>query len=199
MAENEFLDIGHQNRWRRTRLALGDPARSMGQIVDDASQDFDDVVRKLPIALRKGPSLLVLMRAAQDSPLASGEVFAAFTEKRLAAAVRAAIKIARSPDPAVIANIASGQIIEGLVNQLVQRARKVERFQDPKTRGALENALRAKFASRQTDLRTTLEASLRGTVIKPVKRMHKMPSRLSPKEVAGLSLTSRSQERPHAR
>jgi hypothetical protein len=199
MAENEILDLGHPLRWRLTRLVLGDPASSVAQVVQCAAEELDEVVRRLTVALRKGAPLLVLLHAAKGSFSDSQAVVVTFKERRLANIVLAAVKLAPTKDAAGVARTASELVINGLIDQLLTRAKKESRFCHSKSQDELRASLRLEFEKRQDDFRVTLEASLRGAAVKPIKRMFASTPRLQLGQVARLSLIAPLAEQSHVR
>ncbi|WP_257386398.1 hypothetical protein [Tahibacter caeni] len=198
MAENEILDFGHRSRWRASRAVLKDSNATLAELVACAGEDFDGVMRRLPVALRKGPGLLILLRAAQESPVALQEVVAAFTEKRLAKLALTAGQLCPSNDPAEVAQTSAQLLIDALVDQIALRAKRERRFCAPDEQDALRASLAREFGKNFVQLSATLEASMRGARIKPIKRAAPRIA-VAPKDVARLSLVVRRPEQPHAR
>lgn len=199
MAENEVLDFGHHERWKLSRRVLRDPARTLSEFVEVADDECREAVRRLPAALRKGPPLIILLRALQASITGLQEVVAAFTEKRLANVVIAAARCNPDGQPRSVAQTAAETMVETLVDQITMRAMKEKRFCSPEEQIALRDALTNKFAPYIAPICETIESSLRGAPIKQVKTFTARARRMLPAEVAGMSLVSvPPQERPHA-
>lgn len=199
MAENEVLDFGHRDRWKRSRLLLRDPASSMFEFVSTAADECREAVRRLPAALRKGPPLLMLLRAMQGSITGLQEVVAAFTEKRLANLVIAAAKCDSSGRPEGIAHSAARNMVETLIDQIAARAKKEQRFCSEQDQAALRAALTNEFAPFIAPLSETIESSMRGTPVRRIKALSAPNARMRPKDVAIMSLVAPSRpEQPHA-
>lgn len=199
MAENEVLDFGHYERWKLSRRVLRDPASTFSEFVEVADDECREAIRRLPAALRKGPPLIVLLRAVQASITGLQEVVAAFTEKRLANVVIAAARCNPDGQPHSVARTAAETMVETLVDQIATRAKKEKRFCSLEEQAALREALTAKFALYIAPICEAIESSLRGTPIKQVKTFIARVRRMRPAEVAGMSLVSvPSQERPRA-
>lgn len=199
MAENEVLDFGHWERWKLSRRALLDPASTISELVEVAEDECREAVRRLPAALRKGPPLIILLRALQGSVRELQEVVAAFTEKRLANVVIAAARCNPDGHPHSVARTAAETMVETLVDQITTRAKKEKRFCSPEEQAALREALTTKFAPYIAPVCEAIESSLRGTPIKQVKAFTARVRRMRPAEVARMSLVSvPSQERARA-
>lgn len=190
MAENEVLDFGHRERWKLSRRVLRDSASTLFEFVDVADDECREAVRRLPAALRKGPPLLILLRALRTTIMGLQEVVAAFTEKRLANVVIAAAKCNPNGHPHSVAQTAAETMVETLVDQITARAKKEKRFCSAEEQTALREALTAKFAPYIAPICETIESSLRGTPVKQVKTLTARARRMRPTEVVGMSLVS---------
>ena len=174
MAENEVLDFGHRDRWKRSRLLLRDPASSLFEFVSTAADECREAVRRLPAALRKGPPLLMLLRAMQGSCDSSGR-------------------------PEGIAHSAAKNLVETLIDQIAARAKKEQRFCSEQDQTALRAALTNEFAPFIAPLSETIESSMRGTPVRRIKALSAPKARMRPKDVAIMSLVAPSRpEQPHA-
>ncbi|NII73976.1 hypothetical protein FHW84_002561 [Dyella sp. SG562] len=201
MAENESLDFGHRNRWFRSRKILQDPLSTLDQFIHNAAEDCREAVRRLPLALRKGPALLALVKALETgSIVALQEVVATFTEKRIASITLSALRSSPSADAKDLAGAAAESIISTLIDQITARAKREQRFCSVSEQAELRKSLRQEFSVNIPALSDTLETSLRGD---PVRRIRKpFPSvRMAPKDVARMSLiiSPPQADQPHAR
>lgn len=198
MAENEILDFGHRDRWKRSRLLLRDPLSSLPEFVSTATDECREAIRRLPAALRKGPPLLVLLRAQQGSITGLQEVVAAFKEKRLANLVIAAAKCDPSGGPEAVAHSAATNMVEMLIDQIATRAKKEQRFCSEHHQIALRDALTSEFAPFVGPLSEAIESSMRGTPVRRFKALFPPSARMRPKDVAIMSLVAPSRaEQPH--
>ncbi|WDJ75223.1 hypothetical protein [Xanthomonas campestris] len=196
MAENELLDFGHRDRWKRSRLLLDDPHASLSDVVKGAGEDFAEVARRLAVALRKGQTLLTLLRAAKQSPIALQAVIANFTEKRLASLVLTASQTTQSLNVAAVANRATELIVQTLIDQIAVRALSKRRFTSRAEQAALRASLVEEFAQYRPAVRAVLEASMTGAPVKAIKR--KAPTvRPTAQQVAHTSLVIRRPEDRH--
>ena len=197
MAENETLDLGHKSRWKQTRIALDDPNRSLFEVAQQASADFERMARLLPLALRKGPSLLVLLRAVQISTSETRAVVATFSEKRLAKLVVDAIRLSPAAEPAFVARSASQRMIEGLIDQVVARAASKQRFKGPSDHAELRAQLKNRFESHRAELTAHLESALRGD--RPKVRRSVRTGSATAVELVSKSLIARRPGESHGR
>jgi hypothetical protein len=197
MAENEMLDLGHPNRWRRSRLLLDDPLTTVSELTTTAGEEFTEVVRRLAVALRKGQPLVMLLRAANQSAVALQSVIAEFTEKRLASLVVSARQTASDLSIEAVAHSASTSLIQTVVDQIVVRALSKSRFTSPQEQARLRKSLTSEFGQHQSAIRTVLEASMRGAPIKPI-RTRRHASRPTAHQVAATSLVITRPEAGHA-
>lgn len=202
MAENEVLDFGHATRWRKSRSVLRDAQAVAEDFVEAATQDCEGAIRNLPKALRRGPPLLVLVKALRESILAQQEAISAFTEKRLANVVIAVAKCSKDSSAEQIAGKAADRMLETLVDQVLARALKERRFCASHEQAELRESLTRKFAAYQPPLAQAIESSLRGLQVKPVKLPRRFMKR-RPEEVAVMSLITpkrpEPRELPHVR
>lgn len=201
MAENEYLDFGHRDRWLRSRKVLQDPQSTLDQFIRTAAEDCRDAVRRLPVALRKGPALLTLVKALETgSIVALQEVVATFTEKRIASITLSTLRSSPSTSTKDLAHAAAESIISTLIDQITAKAKREQRFCSVSERAELRKALMREFSAHIPVLSDTLEASLRGGPIHRIRRS--FPSvRMAPKEVARMSLVMPPPQvdQPHAR
>lgn len=198
MAENEILDFGHLSRWRRSRAMLREPSTTLDGFVSCASDDFIEALRKLPAALRKGPALVTLLRAAEESPSALQEVVAAFKEKRIAKLALAASELAKNGGPAYVAQTATRLLIDGLVDQISLRAKRERRFCSLEEQRTLRASLVSEFNKCADVLSGALESSIRGKAVKSIKRALPALAPIHPGSIARMSLVTSRPERPHA-
>lgn len=201
MAENESLDFGHRTRWLRSRKVLQDSQSTLDQFIRTAADDCRDAIRKVPVALRKGPALLTLMKALETgSIVALQEVVTTFTEKRIASITLSALRSSTSTSTKDLAHAAAESVISTLIDQIAARAKRKRRFCSVSERAELRKALTREFSAHIPVLSDTLEASLRGGPIHRIRRSS--PSvRMAPKEVARMSLVALppQTDQPHAR
>ena len=199
MAENEILDIGNRHRWRRTRTALCDPLRSLMEVAEIAATEYEDVVQRTLSALRKDDGLRSLMKAANGSSIERQIIISNFTEKALASLVLSSVKIAGQFDSYAIADELASGMARCIIDQFLLRAGGKRANKSAFERLNLKSLLQTKFAPIVANMRTTLEAHIRG---KPVKRpQRKLRSRpiLNARAVVGMSLTSSRSQSPNAR
>lgn len=188
MAENESLDFGHRNRWLRSRKILRDPASTLDQFINTASEDCQEAVRLVPIALRKGPALLALVRALETgSIVALQEVIATFTEKRIASIAVSALRSSKSKDLKDFARATAESVIGTLIDQIATRAKREQRFCSVSEQSELRMGLTREFSAHIPDLSDTIEASLRGGPIRRIRKTFPSP-RMASKDVARMSL-----------
>ena len=198
MAENEILDFGHATRWRKSRMCLKDPNSTLLEFVNCASEELEATIRRLPAVLRKTQGQLDVIRAAKGDPIALQAAVAALTQKRLGKAVAAADQLVPSGDPASVSRHASLSIFEGMIDQIVSRSKREARFCSVDEQESLRATLQARFASCVDQLAATIESSLRGQPIKPVRLPRRPITRMQPRDVAHMSLTIPRPEQPHA-
>lgn len=201
MAENESLDFGHRNRWAFGRKVLQDRATTLDQFIRSASEDCQEAVRLVPIALRKGPALLTLVRALETgSVVALQEAVATFTEKRIASITLSALRSSPSGNIKDLARATAESVIGTLIDQIAARAKREQRFCSVAEQAELRMGLNREFSAHVPALSDTIEASLLGG---PVRRIRKaFPSvRMTPKDIARMSLVipAAQPEQPHAR
>jgi hypothetical protein len=199
MAENEILDIGNKHRWKRTRIALCDPSRSLFDVAEIAAMEYEEIVQLALSALRKNDGLRSLMKAANGSSIEQQIVISNFTEKALATLVLSSVKIAGQFDSYAIADELARGMARCIIDQFLLRAGGEPPNVNALERLNLESLLQTKFAPIVANMRTTLEAYIRG---KPVKRPpRKLRSRpiLNARAVVGISLTSSRSGAPDAR
>lgn len=199
MAENELLDLGHARRWRRTRDALADPACTSTDIISVACEDFDVACEKLPAVLRQGPSMALLLQPMLGSASQSQAVLSQFAEKGLVQVVEMACRLARGQGIAAIAAAASQLMIERVIGQLDLRAGRCERYRSYEARQELRRDAAQAFDAYQEPLRKIIEASLRDGPIQPYKRRTQARPKLSPRQVASLSVSAQPRDTTHAR
>lgn len=188
MAENEYLDFGHRSRWLRSRKILRDPNSTLDEFISTASEDCQEAVRLVPVALRKGPALLSLARALETgSIVALQEVIATFTEKRIASITVSALRSSRSKDLKDLARATAESVIGTLIDQIATRAKREQRFCSVSEQADLRMGLTREFSAHIPALSNTIEASLRGGHIPRIRKMFASP-RMAPREVARMSL-----------
>jgi hypothetical protein len=190
MAENEILDFGHPNRWRRSRQLLDDPQTTVFTFTQTAGEEFTEVLRNLAVALRKGP-LFVLLSAAKQSPVALQSVIAEFKEKRLASLVLGAWQTAKNSSIGAVALSASTSLIQVVVDQIVARSLEKSRFTSPQEQNQLRASLSMEFEQHQPKIHAMLEASMSG---KQVQRFRRQTSRPTAHQVAMTSLVAAPSE-----
>lgn len=187
MAENEILDFGHPNRWRRSRLLLEDPLTTVAVLTTTAGEEFGEVVRRLAIALRKGTPLVLLLRAASQSAVALQAVITEFTEKRLASLVLAARLTAVDASIQAIAHSAAAALVNTVIDQIISRALQQSRFSAPAEQARLRASLVEEFGQHRPDIQAALAASMTGARIRPI-RVRRPVSRPTAHQVAATSL-----------
>lgn len=199
MAENEMFDLGHCRRWQKTRDALADPARTSKEIVAVACEDFDVACEKLQGALRRGPSLALLLEPMLSSASRAQSVLSQFTEKGIAQVGEIACKLAHGRGVAAIADVAAQQMINRVIDQLDLRAGRCERFRSYEAREQFRAEAAEAFRVYQEPLRNIIEASLRDRPIQPYKR--RIPARPKPtlRQVLNLSVATPQRDTTHAR
>ena len=201
MAENESLDFGHRSRWLRSRKVLQDPASTLDQFIRTAAEDCREAVRLVPVALRKGPAFLTLVKALETGSVrALQEAVATFTEKRIASITLSVMRSSWSRDPQDLARATAQSVIATLIDQIAARSKREQRFCSVSDQAKLRIALSREFVTHIPVLTDTIEASLRGGPIRRIGRYFP-PDRMAPKDVAHMSLVipPRQTERPHAR
>lgn len=192
MAENESLDFGHPSRWLRSRKILKDPQSTLDQFIHTAAEDCREAVRRVAVALRKGPTLLTLMKALETgSVIALQEVVATFTEKRIASITLSALRFSASTDAKDLARATAESVIVTLIDQIAARSKREQRFCSVSEQTELRRGLTREFSAHIPALSDTLESSLHGGPIRRIKRSVS-PTRMAPKEVARMSLVAAS-------
>ena len=201
MAENESLDFGHRNRWSHSRKVLQDRASTLDQFIRTASEDCQEAVRLVPVALRKGPALLALVRALETgSVVALQEAVATFTEKRIASITLSALRSSPSGNIKELARATAESVIATLIDQIAARAKRELRFCSVAEQVDLRIGLNREFSAHIPALSGTIEASLRGAPMRRIKKA--FPAlRMAPKDVARMSLVipAALPEQPHVR
>jgi hypothetical protein len=177
---------------------LRDETCTLAEFIRTATEDCQEAVRLVPIALRKGPALLALAKAVETgSAVARQEAIAAFTEKRIASITMAALRSTDSRDPKDLAYAVADSLIQTLVDQIATRAKRVQRFCSATEQAELRRGLTREFRAHLPVLSKTIEASLRG---EPVRRIRRPTAkvRMAPGDVARMSLLPPSASLEHA-
>lgn len=188
MAENEIIDLGHKRHWSRLRRSLRNADCSVEDVVTAATEDIELMCRGLPKAMRKGPSLALLLEPALGSALQTQAVLAQFTEKGLATLVQNARKLARSNDPRAVATAAATHLIQSLVSQIEGRAGRETRFREGAAKQELMAGITATFGGYQQQLTDMLEGALRNATVPRFKRQLQPRPRLSAPQLASMSV-----------
>lgn len=197
MAENEILDIGNRHRWKRTRTALCDPSRSLIDMAEIAAMEYEEVV-PLVLSVLKNDGLSSLMKAANGSSIEKQIIISNFTEKTLASLVLSAVKIAGQFDSYAIADELASGMARRIIDQILLRAGGKRSNINEFERLNLKSLLQTKFAPIVANMRTTLEAYIRGKPVKRPQRLRSLPI-LNARAVVGISLTSSRSQSPDAR
>jgi hypothetical protein len=167
MAENEILDI-KGNRWRETRRLIALPNSSCSDIAERAVSDLDaGIGRDLIACLRRGQSLVELIRVATGSPDALREVIQSFTNRGLARIVGRAIQDCGPPPNATrIAEQAALILTEKAFDKVRAFAAEQPEFEDANRRRHLQDELAARLDNARNFVAERLEQALEGERIR---------------------------------
>lgn len=169
MAENEVLDVGSPRRYRNWRHSLASPTGTPADAAQQLCDEFSNILRK---ELRRQPLYLVLVACQRDSS-ALREAVATFKNRSLATMVKNAFRIAGSSNPAAVAEVLAGLLVErviGRCNSYLVRQKESESH-----RAALEMAARARFDGCKADVIDWLAASLQNQPVPRPARVSKKP------------------------
>lgn len=192
MAENEILYISGARRWRATRRAL-----TAGDDIDSVADCFvDDLIRglrnSLVVSLRKGATLLALLRAADVGREALSAVVANFQDKQLARIVQRAIAERGSHDGDGIARYVGQIIRDAVLERALVYAGRCDNYKTPQARDALAQRLSARLKLCEPELTSLLQSSARGEAVRRAARLRATSQRRPASAVVSTSLLGRT-------
>ena len=200
MAENEILFVTGARRWRPTRRALTAGA-PMEAVADCFADDLIRGVRNSLVAsLRKGATLLTLLRAADLGHEALSGVVANFQDKQLARIAKRAIAECGSHDADALARYVGQLIMDSVYEKVLVYAGRCDRYKTQQARDALAQTLDARLQLCEPELTSVLQNSLRGEPVRRAARprVHRASVRRPASAVVSTSLLTPTGTRPDA-
>jgi hypothetical protein len=187
MAENEVLDIKWGQSWHDARRLLRRTDAMASELASSVCGDSAHAVaRNLRKALQEGSSLLTILKASQGSAADLRAAVKVFPCGQLAKIAAAACECSKSKDPAEVAKIAAGILVDKHGDQVLAMTKESQGWANLVTRRSVAIALEQRRDEWIESLAANLERSLRG---EPAK----WPRRRSPGErVTAPILVSRS-------
>lgn len=192
MAENEILDIKGR-RWRLTRRTLADGNADAFAVADCAAEECEAGLRKdLNRYFREGTHLLLILKAAQESPKALRRAIEAFKNKQIARIIQHAIDQCGPPyQPSRVAQFAADRLVDVVFDKIAAYAGKLPEYGASERRQELNAALSLRQQNLRSTVATLLEQSLSGTRLKPPQpklRTPREPPAVRAAAVLGTSL-----------
>jgi hypothetical protein len=166
MAENEILDIGNPQRYRRFKVALGNSNLLASDI---ASMLREDLMSMLKTKLSKNTLYLILQACKQDVA-ALKDAILAFKEPAITKFVENAIAITKSVDPNVIARKVADLLINRLFDQANVHIAKDKYGLDIVRRREVQNETESNLEACRPEVVDLLGRSLHGEIARATRR-----------------------------
>lgn len=171
MAENEVLDVRWGQSWRHTRRLLRSEVATASDLASRVCDDSRHVVaRNLMKIMQKGSSLQTILRASLASPADLRAAVKTFASGQLAKIAAAACETSKTKDPAEIAKVLAGMLVDKHSDQVLLMMRASEGWPDEARRRSAAIAFEQRRDEWIDSLVPNLERSLCGETAKWTRR-----------------------------